>query len=239
MFKDIFPKKVDRFVYQQRGPKGAPKGAESGRNFMAQLTPRVVKAITETGVKESAKMKRKLASSFRGKKGNDQVRFEVDQMDKLTDALRNNKSLSTADKKQLAGVLMILVMRVSNRQPGQVFSDDFPSVDRYIPKAASRVAKKPASSTEMTTQYTAGALNLDKKVGRNRRELSGKEKRDMAEDIAWAKGEIKKNERAAGRPARIAHGDVQTINFSTGEKYVYLRDNTKRGSARDRLFALR
>ncbi len=72
---------------------------------------------------------------------------------------------------------------------------------------------------------------LDEKVGKNRKELSTAEKEDFAEIIEQAKDAIKE----AARDGKVSHMDTQKFSID-GVEYTYLRDNSKKGSARDRLF---
>lgn len=73
---------------------------------------------------------------------------------------------------------------------------------------------------------------LDEKVGKPRTELKGPAKEPYKDIMAQAKNAIKDSPASNGK---VSHGDKMTFNIDDVD-YVYLRDETQKGDAKDRLF---
>ena len=72
---------------------------------------------------------------------------------------------------------------------------------------------------------------LERKIGNGSKELLGKKKAEFKDIIKQAKDTIKSN----SPDHKISHGDTQEFSIDD-TNYVYLRDESKKGSSKNRLF---
>jgi hypothetical protein len=255
MFKDIFPDNLNRFVYQ-RTPRRAPRRTIAAAKVRPATLDEEARALGKAIVDYAKEMERNVnATRKRGEKKVkidlkdprtfEDLPIEIYHLARLLRSAQRSLEKGRLTRVNLDHVRTLMYGaagfygRCVLEGRGGVFKREAHIAD--ISKArggTKKVAKKAASKFKPVKKYEqgyeAGSLNLDRKVGKGRREISAA---TMAEDVKWAKGQIRATERQRGRAPKVSHGDVYKFTID-GKKYVYLRDETKRGSAKDRLFKM-
>lgn len=250
MFKEIFPDNLNRFIYQ-RAPRRAPRRAAEAAKVRpttlheeAIALGRAIKDYAKEMEKNVNAMKRKgkVKIDLNDPRTFEDLPIEIYHLAKLLRSAQRSLRTGRLSRVNLDHVRTLMYGaagfygRCVLEGRGGVFKREAHIADiSRAKKGARKVAKKAASKFKPVKKYEqgygVGGLNLDKYVGKRRTEISAA---TMAEDVKWAKEQIKLDPKSRGR---VSHGDIYKFTID-GRKYVYLRDETKRGRAKDRLFKM-